>query len=48
MADPIPQDYPRVSPYLCVDGAAAAIEFCDAHRRRLAGGDGCEGGKDDG
>ncbi len=24
---PIPDDYPRVSPSLCVDGAAAAIEF---------------------
>jgi PhnB protein len=25
--DPIPKEYPRVIPYLCVDGAAAAIEF---------------------
>ncbi len=25
--NPIPDDYPRVSPYLCVDGAAAAIDF---------------------
>ena len=25
--DPIPDSYPRVTPYLCVDGAAAAIEF---------------------
>lgn len=25
--NPIPANYPRVSPYLCVDGAAAAIEF---------------------
>ncbi|MFB9392248.1 VOC family protein [Streptomyces coeruleoprunus] len=24
---PIPEDYPRVTPYLCVDGAAAAIDF---------------------
>ncbi len=24
---PIPGDYPRLSPYLCVDGAAEAIEF---------------------
>lgn len=24
---PIPDGYPRVSPYLCVDGAAEAIEF---------------------
>ena len=24
---PIPDDYPQVTPYLCVDGAAAAIEF---------------------
>lgn len=29
MADvkPIPDGYPRVTPYLCVDGAKAAIEF---------------------
>jgi PhnB protein len=25
--DPIPKEYPRVSPYLSVDGAAKAIEF---------------------
>jgi PhnB protein len=25
--DPIPRDYPRVTPYLHVDGAGAAIEF---------------------
>ena len=25
--DPIPKDYPRVIPYLSVDGAAAAIDF---------------------
>lgn len=24
---PIPEGYPRVTPYLCIDGAAAAIEF---------------------
>jgi PhnB protein len=24
---PIPSDYPRVTPYLCVDGAAQAIDF---------------------
>lgn len=24
---PIPDDYPRITPYLCVDGAAAAIDF---------------------
>jgi len=24
---PVPEGYPRVSPYLCVDGAAAAIDF---------------------
>ena len=24
---PIPDDYPQVVPYLCVDGASAAIEF---------------------
>jgi PhnB protein len=27
MADPIPADYPRLTPYLIVDGAAAAIDF---------------------
>lgn len=27
MVQPIPDGYPRVTPYLCVDGAAAAIEF---------------------
>jgi PhnB protein len=27
MAKPIPDDYPRVTPYLIVDGAAAAIDF---------------------
>jgi PhnB protein len=27
MAKPIPDGYPQLSPYLCVDGAAAAIEF---------------------
>lgn len=25
---PIPEGYPRVTPYLCVDGAERAIEFC--------------------
>ena len=24
---PIPDGYPQVTPYLCVDGAAAAIDF---------------------
>ena len=24
---PIPDEYPRITPYLCVDGAAAAIDF---------------------
>jgi PhnB protein len=27
MAKPIPDGYPQLSPYLCVDGAEAAIEF---------------------
>jgi PhnB protein len=27
MVNPIPEDYPRVTPYLIVDGAADAIEF---------------------
>ncbi|MDQ4149540.1 MAG: VOC family protein [Actinomycetota bacterium] len=27
MVNPIPEGYPRVTPYICVDGAAAAIDF---------------------
>ena len=27
MVTPIPENYPRVSPYLSIDGAAAAIDF---------------------
>jgi PhnB protein len=27
MVNPIPEDYPRVTPYLIVDGASAAIDF---------------------
>lgn len=43
--DPIPENYPRVSPYLCVDGAADAISFyCDVfgatERGRMTGPDG--------
>ena len=26
-AKPIPDGYPQVTPYLCVDGASAAIDF---------------------
>jgi PhnB protein len=42
---PIPADYPRLSPYLCVDGADAAIAFyCEVfggtERFRLGGADG--------
>lgn len=42
---PIPSDYPRVCPYLCVDAAAAAIDFYvtvlgATERMRLAGPDG--------
>jgi PhnB protein len=47
MADvnPIPADYPRVSPYLCLDGAEAAIAFYRevfgaVERLRMAGPDG--------
>ena len=47
MADvkPIPEGYPQVSPYLIVDGAAAAIDFYRevlgaTERARLAGPDG--------
>jgi PhnB protein len=43
--DPIPAEYPRVTPYLSIDGAADAIEFyCDVlgatERGRMAGPDG--------
>ena len=42
---PIPEGYPRVSPYLCVDNAARAIDFyCEvlgaSERMRMAGPDG--------
>jgi PhnB protein len=47
MADvkPIPDGYPRVMPYLCVDGAEAAIEFYSSvlgaqERVRMPGPDG--------
>jgi PhnB protein len=43
--DPIPADYPRVTPYLSIDGAAKAIDFyCDIlgakERMRMEGPDG--------
>lgn len=43
--DPVPKGYPRVSPYLCVDGAAAAIDwYCDVlgatERMRMPSPDG--------
>jgi len=43
--DPIPQDYPRVTPYLHVSGAAAAIDFYTdilgaEERMRMPGPDG--------
>lgn len=42
---PIPQGYPRVMPYLCIDGADAAIEFYGqvfgaTERVRMPGPDG--------
>jgi PhnB protein len=45
MAKPIPEDYPRVTPYLYVDGASDAIDFyCSVlgatERMRLPGPDG--------
>jgi PhnB protein len=45
MAEPIPNDYPRVTPYLIVDGAGAAIDFYSSvlgavERVRMAGPDG--------
>lgn len=45
MAKPIPDDYPRVTPYLIVDGANAAIDFYSSvlgatERMRMARPDG--------
>jgi PhnB protein len=45
MTDPIPSDYPRVTPYLIVDGAADAIDFYKTvlgatERLRMEGPDG--------
>jgi PhnB protein len=45
MANPIPDGYPRVNPYLIVDGAAAAIDFYTSvlgatERMRMEGPDG--------
>jgi PhnB protein len=42
---PVPQGYPRLSPYLCIDGAARAIEFYTdvlgaIERMRMDGPDG--------
>ncbi len=46
--NPIPDDYPQVTPYLIVQGAAAAIEFYSAvfgatERMRMPGPDGTIG-----
>jgi PhnB protein len=45
MPKPIPDDYPRVTPYLIIDGANAAIDFYSSvfgatERMRMAGPDG--------
>ena len=45
MVNPIPEDYPRVTPYLIVDGAAAAIDFYKSvlgasERMRMGGPEG--------
>jgi PhnB protein len=45
MAKPIPDDYPRLTPYLYIDGAGAAIDFyCSVlgakERMRMSGPDG--------
>jgi PhnB protein len=45
MADPIPEGYPRVTPYLIVDGASDAIDFYKSvlgasERMRMDGPDG--------
>ena len=34
MVNPIPDGYPRVTPYLIVDGAGAAIDFYTSGARR--------------
>ena len=34
MVKPIPDGYPRVTPYLIVDGASAAIDFYNDGARR--------------
>lgn len=46
--NPIPESYPRITPYLCVDGAAAAIDFYTrvfgaTERMRMPGPDGTIG-----
>jgi PhnB protein len=48
MVKPIPDDYPQVVPYLCVDGAAKAIDFYGevfgaTERMRMPGPDGTIG-----
>ena len=48
MPNPIPEGYPRVSPYLIVDGASAAIDFYvqvlgAKERMRMEGPDGTVG-----
>jgi PhnB protein len=45
MVEPIPKDYPRVVPYLIVDGAAEAIDFYKSvlgasERMRMGGAEG--------
>ena len=45
MVKPIPDGYPRLSPYICVDGAAKAIDFYSEvlgakERMRMGGPDG--------
>ena len=47
-AKPIPDNYPRVTPYLAIDGAAAAIEFYKkafGAVERMVVRDSCGGGK---
>ena len=48
MVNPIPDEYPQLSPYICVDGAAKAIEFYvevfgGVERMRMPGPDGTIG-----
>ena len=51
MVNPIPKDYPRVTPYLIVDGASVAIDFYTSvlgatERMRMGGSGGSQRPRD--